>query len=169
MDRTADTVTFATLPLEYQSAYLSQVDNDDLFLHNLRYDPSTHTLEAMLDVKKPFVQDAPENTKALGSFGRFHLSGYSAQVAIGQLAIAFGCMHTGKTKAELGEMIQRSFNITHRRAITTPTDIPLYLQLKNSRELKNEPPGLYAHFTYDIGNGDATGALTGLLPLVNFE
>ncbi len=160
--------TFGVLPEEFKSDYLHRAfNNEHLLLHALRHDPRGRTLEARLDVQEPYlVERTPADPGAVEGFpAGFHLSAFTAYLAVSQLAIAYACILAGKPKKGLGEMIQRGFTMQNRRAITTPEDIPLMLRLEGFRELKGEMPGRLARFAYDVGNHSATGELIGLLPL----
>lgn len=161
-----DKILFEKLPEEFRSGYLSCVyNNEQLVLHDLIYAPKDETLIARLDVTKPCIGEVPENVLNMPGFSSgFHLSAFTAYVAISQLAIAYGCIKTGKPKSELGEFIQRGFTMKNKKAVTETMNIPLVLRLTDFKRLGTTGQGTLAGFAYDVAHGSASGDLRGLLP-----
>lgn len=108
------------LPNEIASEYLSSgFSVEELTIKDIKFNLEQRTAEAVVDVKTDF-ENSYENFD-----NSFHWSAITAYRAVSQLAVGYICTELGKTKRQVGEIMQISSNMNTRKPITQTLSVPV--------------------------------------------
>jgi len=145
-------ITFKKLPKELRSEYLDRCfPAESLNITDVTYDLEKRLATAKISVTSNFENSYEENKD-----NSYHWSAITAYRAVSQLAIGYLCTDIGKTKQEIGEVMQISSEIKTKKTITDKDDIPL--EIKFSKYYKRGKH-ILGEIKYELGNGNFNGSM----------
>ncbi len=152
---------YPSLPDSLRSTYIRDtLRQEDTTLQDIVFDDELRTITGRL------AFDGRE--QAGGRLTDGHLSAFSAAVAVSELAIAYCCQAEGKTKYELGEVLERDFSIHSSRMVSTSEPVPIAVRLERLKPFATRRyAGTYWSFAYSINDGAMTGRLALVTPRMN--
>ena len=135
---------YEILPEEIASEYLSHgFSEEKLTIKNVNFDLEARTAVADVDVSTDFENsyDAYDNS--------FHWSAITAYRAVSQLAVGYICTELGKTKKQVGEIMQMSSNMNTTSPITQTKDV--HVKVSFPKYIKREKR-LLGELQFDVAN-----------------